>query len=211
MAPAVIAGLGNPGFEYTDTRHNIGHHVLTALTTRLHATLAASVPRAGGATATKTTHAGRTLWLLKPNTYMNESGRGIAPHLQYHKIPAESLLVIHDDITLEPGTVKLSTGGGDGGHNGITSILQYLPNTFARLRIGIGGKRYPGQDLADHVLGKLTAEELAIHAAQLDSYLQAIEIWLARGTPLAQNQINKKTKTPTQPTTPTAISSSTPT
>ncbi|MDR2430176.1 MAG: aminoacyl-tRNA hydrolase [Puniceicoccales bacterium] len=197
MAPAVIAGLGNPGSEYADTRHNVGRHVLAAFAARLNANFA------GGATAVRAAHGGRTLWLLKPCVYMNESGRGIAPHLRYHRIPAGNLLVIHDDITLEPGTMKLSTGGGDGGHNGIASILQNLPNTFARLRIGIGGKHYPGQDLAAHVLGKLSPEELAIHAARLDNYLNAVEIWLAQGTALAQNQINKKTKTPIQQTTPT--------
>ena len=190
MAPAVIAGLGNPGHEYTGTRHNVGFSILDALATR------AGVPftndsRANG-TFAKTTLANRTVWLVKPLTYMNDSGRCVAPFVQFLKVPVESLLVVHDDITLPPGTAKLSTGGGDGGHNGLTSLLQHLPNTFARYRIGIGGKHWPGQDLAAHVLGKLTADEQTIHQTQLQQHIQGIETWLDRGTAYTQNLINKK-------------------
>jgi PTH1 family peptidyl-tRNA hydrolase len=193
---AVIAGLGNPGQEYAQTRHNLGFRVLDALAAATGAVFKDDL-RAAGTTA-KTTRADCTLWLVKPLTYMNDSARCIAPLVQFLKVPIERLLVVHDDITLPPGTVKLSTGGGDGGHNGITSLLQRLPNTFARLRIGIGGKHWPGQDLADHVLGKLTADEQAIHQTQLNFYIQGIETWLDQGTAQAQNLINKKQQQPQQ-------------
>lgn len=191
MAPAVIAGLGNPGPEYADTRHNTGFRVLDALATRAGTRFTAQ-SRVNGAVA-KATLDNRLVWLVKPLTYMNESGRCIGPFVQFLKTPVESLLVVYDDITLPPGAMKLTIGGSDGGHNGITSILQCLPNTFARFRIGIGGKRYPGQDLADHVLGKLTEEEQTTITTKLDTYIQGIETWLSRGTAFAQNFINKKT------------------
>ncbi|MDR2845454.1 MAG: aminoacyl-tRNA hydrolase [Puniceicoccales bacterium] len=193
--PAVIAGLGNPGPEYADTRHNTGFRILDALATRAGATFTSQF-RANGAVA-KTTLASRPVWLVKPLTYMNDSGRCVGPYAQFLKIPPENVLVVYDDITLATGTVKLTTGGSDGGHNGITSLLQHLPNTFARFRVGIGGKHWPGQNLADHVLGKLTFEEQKIITEKLTFYIQGIEIWLTQGLAIAQNLINKKT-TPTQ-------------
>jgi PTH1 family peptidyl-tRNA hydrolase len=190
MAPAVIAGLGNPGPEYAGTRHNLGFHVIDALAARAAATFTNDT-RAQGTTA-KTTLAGVPVWLVKPLTFMNESGQCVGPLVRFLKVPTEQLLVIHDDITLPPGTAKLTTGGGDGNHNGLTSLLQHLPNTFARLRIGVGGKHWPGQNLADHVLGKLTPDEQNAIQAQLNFYIQGVETWLQQGTAHAQNLINKK-------------------
>ena len=190
MVPAVIAGLGNPGTVYAQTRHNIGFQVLDELASRAKVAFQAD-PRANGL-ATKVTLAGRTTWLVKPLTYMNDSGSCIASHLQFYKLPVEGLLVVHDDINLVPGAVKLSVGGGDGGHNGLTSILRYLPNIFARLRIGIGGKHWPGHNLADHVLGKFTDEEQATLTNHITYCIQGIETWLSQGTTIAQNFINRK-------------------
>ncbi|MDR2512584.1 MAG: aminoacyl-tRNA hydrolase [Puniceicoccales bacterium] len=193
MVPAVIAGLGNPGTVYAQTRHNTGFHVLDALASRARATF--RVDSLANGLAAKATLGGRVAWLVKPLTYMNDSGTCVSAHLQFYKLPVEGLLVVHDDINLALGAVKLSVGGGDGGHNGLTSILQHLPNTFARLRIGIGGKHWPGQDLADHVLGKFTDEEQTILANHTAFYVQGIETWLAKGTSITQNFINRK---PTQ-------------
>ncbi|MDR1498111.1 MAG: aminoacyl-tRNA hydrolase [Puniceicoccales bacterium] len=193
MAPAIVAGLGNPGKTYADTRHNLGFRVLDALANRSGTSFRAD-SRING-TVAKTTLAGRTTWLLKPLTFMNESGVCIGALVAFLKLPVESLLVVHDDITLETGAAKLSTGGGTGGHNGVASILQHLPaNSFARLRIGIGGKHWPEQELTDHVLGKLTEEEQTVFSGRLATYIQNIETWLEQGTAKAQNFINKKQK-----------------
>jgi PTH1 family peptidyl-tRNA hydrolase len=193
MAPAIIAGLGNPGKVYADTRHNLGFLVLDALAARAGAVFGAD-SRVKGALA-KAVFAGRAAWLVKPLTFMNESGACVGALVSFLKLPAESLLVVHDDITLEVGTAKLSVGGGAGGHNGVADILRRLPeNVFARFRIGIGGKHWPGQDLADHVLGKLSSEEQAVFDGKLETYIQGIETWLEQGTAKAQNFINKKTK-----------------
>lgn len=191
MGPAVIAGLGNPGAAYAETRHNAGYRLVDALA-KIAGVGFKIESRVNGAIA-KADIAGRAVWLVKPLTFMNESGRCVGPFCQFLKIPAESALIVYDDITLAPGAVKLTVGGSDGGHNGITSLLQSMPNTFQRFRIGIGPKHYPGQDLADHVLGKLTTEEQAIFSEKLPFFIQGVETWLSRGTAIAQNFINKKT------------------
>lgn len=187
----MIAGLGNPGSAYTGTRHNIGFRLVELLASHMEAAWQ-SDSRFNGSLA-KGVAQNRPLWLVKPLTFMNASGTCLGPLSQFYKIPPEALLVIYDDITLSPGAVKLTVGGSDGGHNGVTSLLRHLPNTFQRLRIGIGPKRHPEQDLADHVLGKMTAEEELLFSEKLSFYIQGIETWLARGTAIAQNFINKKT------------------
>lgn len=191
MAPAVIAGLGNPGSAYAETRHNAGYRIVDTLAQRAGAVFQNDT-RLNGAIA-KITLQHRPAWLVKPLTFMNASGECLGSFCQFYKIPFEQMLVIYDDITLAPGAVKLTVGGGDGGHNGITSLLQHVPNIFPRLRIGIGAKHYPGQDLADHVLGKLTPDEKTIFTEKITFYVQGIETWLAQGTAIAQNFINKKT------------------
>ncbi|MDR3228667.1 MAG: aminoacyl-tRNA hydrolase [Puniceicoccales bacterium] len=195
--PAIIAGLGNPGAEYADTRHNTGFRLLDALAATAGAAFTAD-SRMRGATA-KAVFAGKTVWLVKPLTYMNESGRCIGPLLAFLKTPPAELLVIYDDITLAPGVPKLTTGGGDGGHNGIKSLLGHLPNTFARYRVGIGPKHWPTQDLANHVLGKLSPDEQIAHDAQRENHINNIKHWLLHGTAKAQNLINKKTTAATTP------------
>lgn len=190
MDPAIIAGLGNPGPAYAGTRHNMGFALVEALAAHAQVSLQ-SDSRLRTALA-KATLQNRLVWLAQPLTFMNNSGQAIQPLCQFYKIPPERLLVIYDDITLAPGAVKLSSGGGNGGHNGITSILQHLPNSFHRLRIGIGPKQFPGQDLADHVLGKLTSTEQALFLEKLPFYIQGVNLWLSQALAIAQNFINKK-------------------
>ncbi|MDR0535905.1 MAG: aminoacyl-tRNA hydrolase [Puniceicoccales bacterium] len=191
MPTAIVAGLGNPGIEYAGTRHNLGFCVLDAIAARAGAAFK-DAPQMRGSLA-KAILGGQTAWLVKPLTFMNDSGQCVGPLARFLKVPTERILVIHDDITLPPGTAKLTTGGGDGKHNGITSLLQQLPNTFARLRVGIGGKHWPGQDLADHVLGKLKQDEQVLFSQQLDAILQGVEIWLQKGTSQTQNLFNRRT------------------
>ncbi|MDR1817962.1 MAG: aminoacyl-tRNA hydrolase [Puniceicoccales bacterium] len=207
QTPALIAGLGNPGPEYADTRHNAGFRVLDALAAATGGGAVFAPDTRHRALVAKTSVAGRPVWLVKPLTFMNDSGLSIGPLAAFHKIPHANVLVVYDDITLAPGTAKLTTGGGDGGHNGIKSILAHCPNAFARYRVGIGPKHWPTQDLAAHVLGKLTETERAAHTAALPAHLENIRHWLAHGTAAAQNHINRRRaeNAPKPPKTETTI------
>jgi PTH1 family peptidyl-tRNA hydrolase len=148
----LIVGLGNPGREYEKTRHNAGFWWVDAIADRKRASWKRETKFSG--LATRVEEGGRDFWLLKPNTYMNESGRSVSALLRFYRIEPASMLVVHDELDLPPGTVKLKKGGGTGGHNGLTDIVEALgTKDFWRLRIGIG---HPGhKDLvADYVLEK---------------------------------------------------------
>lgn len=147
----LIAGLGNPGAEYENTRHNIGFMVADAMGG------AASFATSELALTTEIVHEGRTLFLIKPTTFMNLSGRAVRRHLQLHGLAPENLLVITDDISLPFGDVRV--GGSDGGHNGLKSVTEELgTNAYTRLRVGVGRNFARGMQ-ADYVLSPFTAEE----------------------------------------------------
>lgn len=153
----LIVGLGNPGREYERTRHNAGFWWVDAIAERLHATWKKE-SKFFGWTA-KVSEGGRDFLLLKPATYMNESGRSVGAYMRFFRIEPAQMLVVHDELDLPPGTVKLKKGGGTGGHNGLNDISEVLgTKDFWRLRIGIG---HPGhKDLvADYVLHDARREE----------------------------------------------------
>jgi PTH1 family peptidyl-tRNA hydrolase len=153
----LIAGLGNPGREYERTRHNAGFWWVDAIAERKRAHWSKESKFAGF--TTRLTEDGHEFWMLKPATYMNESGRSLAAFMRFYRIEPAELLVVHDELDLPPGVVKLKKGGGTGGHNGLTDIVECLgTKDFWRLRIGIG---HPGhKDLvADYVLQKARREE----------------------------------------------------
>lgn len=151
----LIAGLGNIGSEYSNTRHNIGFMVLDALAKASN--ISFNDARYGSVAEVK--HKGRTFILLKPSTYMNLSGKALSYWLQKEKIPLENLLVIVDDIALPLCTLRLRAAGSDGGHNGLKSIDEVLgTKDYARLRFGIGGD-FPKGYQVDYVLGQWTDEE----------------------------------------------------
>jgi PTH1 family peptidyl-tRNA hydrolase len=151
----LIAGLGNIGPEYSNTRHNIGFKVLDALAKASNTVF--SPKRYGDIAQVK--HKGRTFILLKPSTYMNLSGKAVSYWLKAEKIPIENLLVVVDDIALPIGTLRLRAKGGDGGHNGLFDIIETLgTQNFARLRFGIGGD-FPKGSQVQYVLGEWTPEE----------------------------------------------------
>jgi peptidyl-tRNA hydrolase, PTH1 family len=154
----LIAGLGNIGSEYSNTRHNIGFMVLDALTKASN--ISFSDARYGSIAEVK--HKGRVFILLKPSTYMNLSGKAVSYWLQKEKIPVENLLVILDDIALPLGSLRLRANGSDGGHNGLKSIDSILGHqNYSRLRFGIGGDFLKGYQV-DYVLGEWTEEEIKI-------------------------------------------------
>jgi PTH1 family peptidyl-tRNA hydrolase len=186
----LIVGLGNPGREYADNRHNVGFmtadrwvaaHALSFNKIQHHAIIA--VGRTGE----------RRIIVAKPQTYMNESGRAVGALLRFYKIPVEQLLVIFDDLDLPFGVIRLRPDGGAGGHNGMRSIIQQLgTHQFARLRIGIG--RPPGRmDPAAFVLQDFNREEAAGLDALLDRAEQAINAFLTIGITAAMNQFNTNT------------------
>ena len=148
----VIVGLGNPGEKYERTRHNAGYWWVDAIAAAKHAAWKRETKFSGW--TTRIEEGGRDFWLLKPATYMNESGRSVAALLRFYRIEPAEMLVVHDELDLPPGTVRLKKGGGTGGHNGLTDITEALDTKeFWRLRIGIG---HPGhKDLvADYVLDR---------------------------------------------------------
>ncbi len=147
----LIAGLGNPGAEYERTRHNAGFWFLDALGRELGGTFRREAKFHGE--VCRVTVQGESVWLLKPETWMNRSGQAVARLAGFYRIPPEQILVAHDDLDLPPGTLRLKLGGGHGGHNGLRDIISLLGgNGFLRLRIGIG---HPGsrEDVTPFVLG----------------------------------------------------------
>ncbi len=165
----LIAGLGNIGDEYADTRHNIGFNVLDALA-RLSGV---SFQSGRYADMARMKVKNKTLVLIKPSTYMNLSGKAVRYWLETEKIPIENLLVVVDDIALPQGQLRMRMKGGDGGHNGLTSIIETLETEeFARLRVGIGNDFAKGYQ-TEYVLGKWTSAEEEIMIPKL---LEAVEM-----------------------------------
>jgi PTH1 family peptidyl-tRNA hydrolase len=152
----LVAGLGNPGKEYAQTRHNAGFWLVDELARR-HGGSWRREPRFD-AELSRVRVAGTELWLVKPQAYMNRSGGVTAAVANFYKIPAASVLVVHDELDLLPGVVRLKQGGGSGGHNGLKDLIAHLGEGFWRLRLGIG---HPGsRDLVtDFVLGRASAAE----------------------------------------------------
>jgi PTH1 family peptidyl-tRNA hydrolase len=152
----LVAGLGNPGKEYAQTRHNAGFWLVDELARR-HGGSWRREPRFD-AELSRVRVAGAELWLVKPQAYMNRSGGVTAAVANFYKIPAASVLVVHDELDLLPGVVRLKQGGGSGGHNGLKDLIAHLGEDFWRLRLGIG---HPGsRDLVtDFVLGRASAAE----------------------------------------------------
>ena len=156
----LIVGLGNPGREYEDTRHNAGYRWVDAIAARKKARWSRESKFSGW--TTRVEESGHDFRMLKPATYMNESGRSVAAFVRFYRIEPAQMLVVHDELDLPPGTVRLKKGGGTGGHNGLTDIVEALDTKeFWRLRIGIG---HPGhKDLvADYVLHEAKRDEQAL-------------------------------------------------
>ena len=154
---SLIAGLGNPGPEYADTRHNAGFRFLAALLEGRGPVLKGESRFAGR--VAKAVIGGRELWLLAPDTFMNHSGDALAKLAHYYKIPTNEILVVHDELDLPPGAVRLKIGGGAGGHNGIADAIEKLGSAdFQRLRLGIGRPASSAQ-VVSFVLKKAPAAE----------------------------------------------------
>jgi len=182
----LIVGLGNIGEEYAATRHNIGFQVVDQLAKDSDATWKSVT--LGSMTEIK--HKGRTLLLLKPNTYMNLSGKAVAYWMQKEKIQIENCLVILDEIQLDLGTIRLRGKGTDGGHNGLRNIQEVLGTTeYSRLRIGIGKNFNLGGQI-NYVLGAWNKEEQKNLPGILKAAGEAVKLFAAIGLKLAMEQVN---------------------
>lgn len=164
----LVVGLGNPGSEYAQTRHNVGFWFLDDLARQSGVTFQAQ-SKFFGETARFMT-AEQECWLLKPATFMNRSGQSVSAFASYYRIPVERILVVHDDLDLEPGVIRLKDGGGHGGHNGLRDISSHLNRgDYHRIRIGIGHPRQQPDrksDVSKYVLSRPTsAEEIEIRYA----------------------------------------------
>ena len=185
-----MAGLGNPGSKYWNTRHNVGYAALDALADRLH--IQVNRVKFQGLTGM-----GRLesipLVLLKPTTYMNLSGQSVAQAAKFYKIPPERVLVLVDDVSLEPGRLRVRRNGSAGGHNGLKSVIASLGSQeFPRVKIGVGAKPNPDYDLADWVLSVIPHDQREAMEAVYQRAAAAAEVILTQGTEAAANQFNAK-------------------
>jgi PTH1 family peptidyl-tRNA hydrolase len=190
--PFLVVGLGNPGPGYAGNRHNVGAMVLDELATRAGIRLSAGKGARARALSGEGRLAGRRVVLARPLTYMNESGGPVRGLLDYHRLPAEDLVVLHDELDLPFATLRLKRGGGEGGHNGLRSITRSLGNKdYLRVRVGIG--RPPGrQDPADFVLKDFSAAERKELGLLIVEAADAAEFLLARGLEAAQNDLHAR-------------------
>ena len=184
----LIAGLGNPGAEYEKTRHNTGFMTLDLLAARLQVKV--SKERFKALTA-QADFGGQRLFLMKPLTYMNASGIAIEAAAHFYKIPPERTIIVFDDISLEPGKLRIRRKGSDGGHNGIKSII-YLSGSdmFPRIKMGVGAKPHPDYNLADWVLGHFKKEQAEALETAMDNAVSSIELMVGDKMNEAMNKFN---------------------
>jgi PTH1 family peptidyl-tRNA hydrolase len=184
---ALIVGLGNPGPRYAATRHNAGFFVVDLLAERIGGKFKA---HKGRTDVVEGRLGGRPVVLAKPKSYMNESGGPVVAISRFYKVPLERITVVHDDLDLPFGALRLKRGGGDGGHNGLRSLTSALGSReYVRVRVGIG--RPPGrQDPADYVLREFGVAERKELPLVVDRAADAIEALLEQGLEAAQNQFN---------------------
>ena len=190
MPPAVLAALGNPGAEYAATRHNAGWMVLDALAEK-HGAAWKAESRFPALVAKANLPSGPA-HLVKPLVFMNESGQPLAAFLRFHRIESADCVVLHDDIAFEPGVMRLTDHGSDAGHNGVASCIAHLGPAFLRARVGIGPKRHPAQDLADHVLGRMPEADRAALERATPDFIHGLHTLFSRGLAAAQNLTNTR-------------------
>jgi PTH1 family peptidyl-tRNA hydrolase len=191
--PFLVVGLGNPGPSYAGNRHNVGAMVLDELAARAGVKLSPGKGKRARTLIGEGRLAGRRVVLARPTSYMNESGGPVRGLLDYHSVPATDLVVLHDELDIPFGTVRLKRGGGEGGHNGVRSISRSTgTRDYLRVRVGIG--RPPGrQDPADFVLKDFSATERRELDLLVAEAADAAEELLALGLEAAQNVVHPRT------------------
>ncbi len=182
----MVVGLGNPGDEYIDTRHNTGFKVIDSLAAALQIEVR---KRKFGARVGSGEFAGSKLLLLKPWQFMNRSGQAVATAVGFYKLGIGDVLVVTDDMDLEPGRIRIRAKGSAGGHNGLADIIDKLgTHDFARCRIGIG--KSIEQDAIDYVLDKPTEAEESLLATAIERARDAVFCWIEHGVEVAMNEFN---------------------
>ena len=186
----LIVGLGNPGREYEKTRHNTGFRAMDILAEKLNA----KVDRLKfQGLYTQVNYGGKKLFLLKPQTYMNLSGRSVLQLSAYFGIPPQRIIVMFDDISLEPGRLRVRAEGSAGGHNGIKNIIAHLgTDVFPRVKVGVGDKPHPDYDLADWVLSAIAKEDQEAFGTALHHAAEAVLCIVENGTEKAAAAYNGK-------------------
>lgn len=185
----LVVGLGNPGDAYARTRHNVGWQVVDRLAALLRASFAS---KKFGAELAEARAGDERIWLMKPQTFMNHSGESVGPALKFWKLEPADLVVVHDDLELDPFRVQLKVGGGHAGHNGLKSVNAHVGTPdYARVRVGVG--RPPAQvDPADWVLGRFARADDAKLEACVDWAAEATRLCCELGAPKAMNQVNRR-------------------
>lgn len=186
MDKYLIVGLGNPGYEYENTRHNTGFMVLD----KMAESVGVSFEDKRYGYVAETSIKGRKVFLLKPTTYMNLSGNAIRYWLQKENIDQKRLLVVVDDLSIPLGDYRLKGNGSNGGHNGLGNIQQLIGQQYARLRMGIGSDFQRGQQV-DWVLGKYTDEDMRTLQPSIDEAVEIIRSFVLAGLDITMNQFNK--------------------
>ncbi len=184
----MIVGLGNPGDKYEATRHNAGFITIDMLAEKLGCSLTKLKFKSLYGTADI---GDKKCLLLKPQTFMNNSGEAVRDAAGFYKIPVENIIVVSDDISLDVGKLRIRRKGSDGGHNGLKSIIYLLNNdNFARIKIGVGKKPHPDYDLADWVLSRFKNDEVNDLKAAAENACDAIKLMVGGKTDMAMNKFN---------------------
>jgi PTH1 family peptidyl-tRNA hydrolase len=189
VAVQLIVGLGNPGPDYETTRHNAGFWFVEHLANRFGGQFRKEAKFSGE--ACKVRIAGEDVWLLKPTTFMNRSGQSVRQLSNFYKIPVEAILVAHDELDLDPGTIRLKRGGGHGGHNGLRDLVSHMGKDFARLRIGVG---HPGHKdkVVNFVLTRAGKQEQQLIDEAIDEAITVIEDIVSGQFQKAMNQLHSR-------------------
>jgi PTH1 family peptidyl-tRNA hydrolase len=191
--PRIFVGLGNKGANYDDTRHNVGAYVLNEFALRVFEIKPDGwkIDNSLGCKFAKIFYEDRVIFLLRPDTFMNDSGGAISKFCSYFKISVDEMVVLCDDITIPVGEYKLTVREGDAGHNGVKNLIEYLGYGFFRFRIGIGGKKHRYMLLADHVIGRLPAEDRKKIDENLNNICNGLKLLLDKGASYSMNIINR--------------------
>ncbi len=191
-AEFVVVGLGNPGRRYDDTRHNVGFAAIDIIAGKY----GCAVDRLQFKSMCGHCNiGGKHVLLLKPDTFMNLSGQAVVQALNYYKLDADKILVLSDDVSLDPGRMRIRLKGSDGGHNGLKNII-YLTgrNDFARIKIGVGAKPHPDYALADWVLGKFSSDDAKKVGEVYDNICDAVELMVSGRSQEAMGKYNGAAK-----------------
>jgi PTH1 family peptidyl-tRNA hydrolase len=185
-----VVGLGNPGAKYADNRHNVGFWLVDRLAQQFNAMLRKEDKFSGE--VARISHSAGECWLLKPDTFMNHSGRAVSALARFYKLPIDTMLIVHDELDLPPGVIRLKTGGGHGGHNGLRDIVSAMEGqAFHRIRIGIG---HPGHKslVSNYVLSAPTKTDYDAMLTGLDAVEQHWMTIQSGDIPKAMQLIHRK-------------------